>query len=328
MHASSQRAHRQGTGEKGSLWRRWLYHPQAILFRKSLFQIHLWLGIGVGLYVLAISLSGSAIVYRSELARIFSRRVAVAAEGRPRLSADEIETRIRRAYPAYDVLEINEPERPDLPDRVELAFGRSRIERLFDPYTGDDLGNPESVVECSLDWLVNFHDNLLFSQTGRLVNGFGSLLLTVISLTGVVLWWPGVKNWRRGTTVNWEANFARFNWDLHSAIGFWCSLFVFVWGVSGIYLCFYGALELLPGGAIRFWITQLHFGRFNGLTQLVWTLVGLAPAALAVTGALMWWNRSLRKKLRRWTHTNTKAHKTAAENATAPGKPGAAATKP
>jgi len=27
-------------------------------------------------------------------------------------------------------------------------------------------------------------------------------------------------------TVSWRAHFARINWDLHSALGFWCFLFV------------------------------------------------------------------------------------------------------
>jgi uncharacterized iron-regulated membrane protein len=31
------------------------------------------------------------------------------------------------------------------------------------------------------------------------------------------------------------AHFARISWDLHSALGFWCFVFVLVWGVSGIY---------------------------------------------------------------------------------------------
>jgi uncharacterized iron-regulated membrane protein len=38
-----------------------------------LFQIHLWTGLAVGMYVFVIFLSGSALVYRNELYRAFSR---------------------------------------------------------------------------------------------------------------------------------------------------------------------------------------------------------------------------------------------------------------
>src|ERR1700722_12617953 len=39
--------------------------------RRALFQIHLWTGLAGGLYILAICLSGSAIVFRLEMNRAF-----------------------------------------------------------------------------------------------------------------------------------------------------------------------------------------------------------------------------------------------------------------
>ena len=41
-----------------TLWERWLRHPQALWLRKAIFQVHLWLGIGVGLYIAVIGVSG------------------------------------------------------------------------------------------------------------------------------------------------------------------------------------------------------------------------------------------------------------------------------
>ena len=56
----------------------------------------------------------------------------------------------------------------------------------------------------SVEWVVNLHANLLFGPTGRLVNGIGAICLTSLCLTGAIIWWPGVKNWRRSLTVNGE----------------------------------------------------------------------------------------------------------------------------
>ena len=39
------------------------------MMRRALFQIHLWSGIAVGLYVLMISVTGSVVVYSNELYR-------------------------------------------------------------------------------------------------------------------------------------------------------------------------------------------------------------------------------------------------------------------
>ena len=50
--------------------RRVIRQPQGVWARKALFQIHLWTGIGVGLYIFVISVTGSAIVFRREITRL------------------------------------------------------------------------------------------------------------------------------------------------------------------------------------------------------------------------------------------------------------------
>jgi uncharacterized iron-regulated membrane protein len=280
-------------------WRRWISRPQSLWIRKALFQIHFWVGIGIGLYVVVISISGSAIVFRGEIAGSLSHRTIVAsAEGGPRLTAQELEQRAGRAYPAAEVLNIVEPQMSDQAVAVIFERGGRRFERLFDPYTGRELGDPHTPADRALGWLADLHDNLLSGLTGRILNGLGALLLVLLTLTGALIWWPGKKNWRRSTRILWPARLARVNWDVHSAVGFWCSILVLIWGISGVLLCFPGSLDSLLNSDLRRWLTRLHFGRFNGVTEAIWTVLGLAPAVLAGTGAVMWWYRVLSKSSR------------------------------
>jgi len=156
----------------------------------------------------------------------------------------------------------------------------------------------------SVEWLVNLHGNLLFGSTGRLVNGMGAICLTLICVTGAIIWWPGIKNWRRSLTVNWRAHFARINWDLHSALGFWCFFFVLLWGISGIYFSFPDIFEALyvldPEDRFTteslFQLSQLHFGRFGWFAEALWTVFGLVPAILALTGLFICCRRVIFKK--------------------------------
>ena len=49
------------------------------------------------------------------------------------------------------------------------------------------------------------------------------------------------------------------------------------------------------GDTVLYWFTTLHFGRFGGWsTKLIWTVVGLVPPVMFVTGLVMWWNRVVR----------------------------------
>ena len=152
----------------------------------------------------------------------------------------------------------------------------------------------------SVERIVDLHENLLTGSTGRIVNGIGAISLELLCLTGAVIWWPGMKYWRRSLTVEWRAHFPRINWDLHSALGFWCFVFVTMWGLSGIYLVFPNqfarVLFLDPAGSVTFWLTQLHFGRFSSFTEPVWALMGLVPAILAFTGVFICCRRVIFKK--------------------------------
>ncbi|MGA2883261.1 MAG: PepSY-associated TM helix domain-containing protein, partial [Bryobacteraceae bacterium] len=176
--------------------------------RKALVQVHLWVGIAVGLYILVISISGSALVFRRELVRMYSRKAIVIAESSRRMSMEELQQKAQRLYPGYSVYSVNEIQRPDRTDEIVLGNGKERIGRLFDPYTGADLGDPHSGVDRAFGWLVDLHDNLLSGLTGRLMNGTGAFFIVLLSLTGILIWWPGIKNWRRSVTINRKANFA------------------------------------------------------------------------------------------------------------------------
>ena len=48
-------------------WQQWLQHPEKLWLHRLFFRIHYLSGIGLGLYVMVMSVSGSVIVYRNEL---------------------------------------------------------------------------------------------------------------------------------------------------------------------------------------------------------------------------------------------------------------------
>ena len=243
-----------------TLWTRWVRHPQMIWLRKALFQVHLWSGIGIGLYILMISVTGSVLVYRNELYRATA------------------------------------------------------------PHSGEPVPTSFRVVTILLD----LHDNLVAGETGRRVNGVGAFAVLIVAVTGLVIWWPGINKWRRSLTVPRGLGWQRTIWHLHSTVGFWSVGFTLLFATSGAYLAFPEAFQNVadrldpvtdPDAAFRisdqvlYWLAYLHFGRINGIgipchgpglcdqtTKAVWAFFGLAPAAMFVTGAMMWWNRVLRPR--------------------------------
>ncbi|MEE2636300.1 MAG: PepSY-associated TM helix domain-containing protein [Acidobacteriota bacterium] len=290
----------------------WARQPQSKRLRKILFQVHLWTGLGIGLYVVVISLSGTVLIYRSELRQRYDPQPRVVDVSGTRLSEDQLVAAAERRFPDAAIEVWTNPDDPRHAVTMSVRrSGEERLQFLYDPYTGDYLGYALPAGWRFTTWLLDFHDNLLGGGTGRAVNGIGAVLLSVLSVTGAVIWWPGVGGWRRALLVDWRATWRRFNWSLHSAFGLWTVVFIFMWGATGIYLAFpgpFGALvdyvepfdeEFNPrvGDSVLYWFTALHFGRFGGwATKLVWTVVGLVPPVMFVTGVVMWWNRVIRRR--------------------------------
>jgi uncharacterized iron-regulated membrane protein len=293
--------------------------------------VHLWTGIGVGLYVLVISLSGSVLVYRNELYRAFSPTPLVVTGSGETLTAEQLTAAALRAYPGYEVTAVRPGKAPDHAVEIALRRGDETIRRIFHPFTGEDLGDPLPLGFRATAWLLDLHDNLLSGETGRRVNGIGALALVLLSTTGAVIWWPGIRTWRRSLGVDFRANWKRLNWSLHSALGLWFFVFLLMWGTTGAYLSFpqgfaavFDYLEPLDeanpveriGDRIQYWLAFLHFGRLGGrgipgcgrglcdsMTKAIWAAIGLVPPVMFVTGAVMWWNRVIRPAARRSADT-------------------------
>jgi uncharacterized iron-regulated membrane protein len=85
-----------------------------------------------------------------------------------------------------------------------------------------------------MEWVSDLHIYLLMGRTGFIVNCVMGIGLLVLAVTGVVLWWPGLRAWTRGFYINLRAGWKRINFDAHNAIGIWTLLIVSWWGFTAI----------------------------------------------------------------------------------------------
>jgi uncharacterized iron-regulated membrane protein len=211
--------------------------PQMVGWRKALFQVHLWAGVIVAIYMVVISLSGSILVYQRDL-----------QDDAPRLGQDRNATP-SNFNPIVDVAQQAHPGEPlgnidlrTLDRRVIpvglIANGHDRIvyvDSVSLQIVGEEILQERHPV---LQFLEDLHNELAAGRGGGIANGIGGFLLTLMAMTGIILWWPGQKNWKRALKVKWNARWARLNWDLHSAFGFWTLLLVAMWGITGAYFIF------------------------------------------------------------------------------------------
>jgi len=213
--------------------RTWIERPQNLLFRKLLFQIHLWVGIGIGLYVLLIGITGAALVFREEMEHGFSSHTQTTVPA-PAADLVAVADSVRASYPDRILTSIRNPTAEEPHVRAYLRKEEDYVAVEVNPATGDILAVKDS-ESSFLGWLQLLHFDLLAGRTGRILNGVGALFLLLLCLTGFVIWWPGIRNWRRSLSVDFSKKWKRVNWDLHSAAGFWSMAVISMWAVTGAY---------------------------------------------------------------------------------------------
>ncbi len=300
----------------------WLKHPQRLRFRKFLFHVHLWSGISLGLYIFFISLTGSVLVYRNELYVATTPNPIIAPiDSALALSEEALLEAVLLVHPGYELTRTSRARNDDRAVEVWLQNEDKTLRRFFDPRTGQDIGSAERKAQTMVLKLIELHESFLLGEKGRIVNGFGALFVLLIVFTGLVIWWPGIKRWRLSLRFRRGIGWKRQIWDIHSMVGIWSALAILVFALSGAYLCFPNTFhdfadriqpitdtnigERFVDKAL-YWLAFLHFGRINGIgilcsgpgicdqsVKAVWAVFGLAPAAMFLTGATMWWNRVL-----------------------------------
>ena len=162
-------------------WTQWLRQPQRVWLRRAAFQIHLWVGLFIGLYVVVLSLTGSLLVYRNELDRYLATPHATFDEKARAMNADELRSTAQKAYPGWQVTDVAEgrtvrrPPRaggpgdgrggrgrgnrlPDPTATITLERNGEKKERLFNPYNGQDLGDNTTRGQFFIMWTVRLHD--------------------------------------------------------------------------------------------------------------------------------------------------------------------------
>ena len=73
--------------------------PRKVFWRKALFQVHLWLGVILGLYFVVVALTGSIIVYKKEIERSQIPHLTRVEPLAQRQSFSAMVSKVKTAYP-------------------------------------------------------------------------------------------------------------------------------------------------------------------------------------------------------------------------------------
>ncbi|MFN4282192.1 MAG: PepSY-associated TM helix domain-containing protein [Alphaproteobacteria bacterium] len=220
------------------------------MIKKTLFQLHWFVGITAGIVLAIVGVTGALLSFEHEILRLINPGVLrVEALPAGQLSPAELMTRLQAANPGRNILSLSVSADPTDSARVSLSLpsgnqgdapaggppGRMRAEnRYVDPYTAELLGQPRGQQTFRL--IMQWHRWLAAGDIGKQIVGASTVLLIGLSLTGLYLRWPRRPlDWRAWFKLDFKKKGRGFLWDLHAVIGAWVLIPYVVMSLSGLF---------------------------------------------------------------------------------------------
>lgn len=213
--------------------------------RRLFNDIHLWLGVGSGLILFVVCFTGTVLTYEEEIKNLFEVEIAVV----PLSKKHSIEELSQRLSSEGEVLRVSVSPHVEQPYQFSVKTSpedRRGTKFIVNQYTGDYLQSQPNVLDGFFMSMFRLHRWLLLdTSVGRPIVGVATLIFVLLSLTGIVLWFPKKKlqklKWKHlksGFKIAWRAKWKRFNHDLHVTLGFYTALFLLIMSLTGLFWSF------------------------------------------------------------------------------------------
>ena len=202
--------------------------------RRVILTLHLWAGMLVAVFLFLLGITGSLMAFENEIDRALNPRLTWIQPGSSPLSLAELKTKLEAANPGYTLVAFGFPPRSDMAWNASLRskVSENGIDLAFNPFTGSILGNQADRNDF-MNKVHQFHLRLMAGQTGATIMTWAAVLLLLLSMSGLVLWWP-----RKVFIVHWRSPLNALNFDLHQALGIYSSVFLMIFSVTALVIHF------------------------------------------------------------------------------------------
>ena len=231
--------------------------------RSAMFQIHMWVGLILGVLLVIVSLSGSILVYDDKLAEMFNpapkantagQRLPLtflADQARP-AAGDTADGQVQIVLPveARDAAIVRFTPPPREAGEMRMggdganpppgrpAAGRA-IQVYVDPVSGQVLGTRRPGLQPPFAFLHQLHGSLALGRDfGRPLVGWLGVAMCLLGISGLILWWPKRGQWKYAFKVRKTATGLRFHRELHAATGIWIFIVFMAVSFSGVAITF------------------------------------------------------------------------------------------
>ncbi len=179
-----------------------------------------------------VCLSGCLVVFREDLDRLAA---SPAGPGPRSADPDAVAAALRAIHPEARAVALAVAAQPGEADAWALRTEDRRGWTVFtDPTAGTILGTTHGRWwSGTLAWIARFHHDLWLPPAGGIIVGGSGLALICFGLSGLYLWWPGLRRWASGWRWRWAQGGQARQRDLHCWVGVIALPFLLLAGLTG-----------------------------------------------------------------------------------------------
>ena len=203
-------------------------------FKKAIRKIHLVLGLGSGLIVVILGVTGCILAFELEIRSFTEPYQYVKEENKPYLAPSVLKAKAEEYLASRRAVGVQYPGKGKA--AVAAYYDETKYELAYlNPYTGALLKH-KNMNEDFFRIVLDGHFYLwLPHEIGQPIAASATLIFLVMMITGIILWWPKNKAARKQRfSVKWNARWRRKNYDLHNVLGFymtWVAIFLAITGL-------------------------------------------------------------------------------------------------
>lgn len=221
-------------------------------FKKIILKIHLWLGLGSGLIIVILGITGCIYVFDEELRPIVYHDSYYANETKNeqkplselvKIAQDSVGTdkpinsiNIRNEKDATVIVQTNKTF-----ENKNAIWYWDTTEYSYNIYINPFTGKIQKIEDATTEFfevIFSLHWSLLLTNDiGQPIVGIAVIIFIISLITGLILWWPKNKAaakqrywFRWKNTTQWK----RKNYDLHNILGFYVMIFALLIASTGL----------------------------------------------------------------------------------------------
>jgi uncharacterized iron-regulated membrane protein len=262
---------------------RFIFMSSKVFFRR----IHLYLAFVAGLVIFVSCLTGTLLVFETELEHVFNKKRYFVKEEKntAALGIDSLINKFKATKPEAKLTAIKAYKatnrtvefyftintRQNLKEvKPKISEGKKQPQQIafINPYTSEviEVVNYRNTFFGKVFWL---HRALLANKIGQTITGISTLIFLLILITGIVLWWPKTKAiLKQRLLMKKGVGIKRKIFDWHTVLGFYSSIFLFIIACTGLTISFKWFNKMVMSLAGGEPVKQMPKAPTNGLDSI------------------------------------------------------------